>query len=100
MSEAVTANVTVPGPNGLHMVPCSLIVKCVGEFTCQILIRKGNTVANARHILDLLSLGAGEGTVLSCKASGADASAAIQSLVELFSSGFHGHVVRDTDQVE
>jgi len=94
MSDAVTANVTVPGPNGLHLVPCSLIAQCAAEFACQITIRKDKVTANARDIFDLLGLGAGEGTVLSCEASGDDASAAIETLVELFESGFKGHANR------
>lgn len=94
MSDAVIANVTVPGPNGLHLVPCSLIAQCASEFACQIIIRKGQTAANARDIFDLLGLGAGEGTVLSCEASGEDASTAIESLVSLFESDFKGHANR------
>lgn len=96
MSDAVTANVTVPGPNGLHLVPCSLIARCAGEFTCQITIRKGQTTADARNIFELLGLGAGEGTVLNCEASGEDATAAIERLVKLFDTGFEGHADRTT----
>lgn len=94
MSDAVTANVTVPGPNGLHMVPCSMIAQCAGEFACQIIIRKGQTTANARDIFDLMTLAAGEGTVLSCEASGDDAATAIETLVALFESDFKGHANR------
>ena len=94
MSDAVTANVTVPGPNGLHLVPCSLIAQCAAAFSCKITIRKGATTADARNIFDLLGLAAGEGTVLNCEASGDDASEAIKSLVALFDSGFQGHADR------
>jgi phosphocarrier protein HPr len=96
MSDAVTANVTVPGPNGLHLVPCSLIAQRAAGFACKITIRKGTTTADARNIFDLLGLGAGEGTVLNCEASGEDASTAIESLVALFGSGFEGHANRSS----
>ncbi|NQV28448.1 MAG: HPr family phosphocarrier protein [Rhodopirellula sp.] len=94
MSDAVTANVTVPGPNGLHLVPCSLIAQRAAEFACRITIKKGDTVADARNIFELLGLGAGEGTVLNCEAAGDDASKAIARLVGLFESGFEGHAER------
>ncbi len=94
MSDAVTANVTVPGANGLHMVPCSLIAQRASKFVCQITIRKGDTTADARNIFELLGLGAAEGANLEFKASGDDASQAIASLVDLFESGFEGHAHR------
>jgi phosphocarrier protein HPr len=98
MSDAVTANVTVPGPNGLHLVPCSLIAQRAAEFACQITIRKGETSADARNIFELLGLGAGGGTILNCEASGDDAPSAIQSLVVLFESGFQGHADRKSSE--
>lgn len=97
MSDAVTANVTVPGANGLHMVPCSLIAQRASKFACQVSIRKGTTNADARNIFELLGLGAAEGTELECTASGDDASQAISSLVELFESGFEGHAHRTSN---
>lgn len=96
MSDAVTATVTVPGTNGLHMVPCSLIAQRASKFSCQITIKKGDTIANARNIFELLGLGAGEGTELNCEATGENASQAIASLVDLFESGFEGHAERPT----
>jgi phosphotransferase system HPr (HPr) family protein len=98
MSDAVTANVTVPGPNGLHLVPCSLIAQRAAEFACQITIRKGETSADARNIFELLGLGAAGGTVLNCEASGDDAPSAIESLVALFESGFQGHADRKSSE--
>ena len=97
MSDAVTANVTVPGANGLHMVPCSLIAQRASKFVCQVSIRKGTTNADARNIFELLGLGAAEGSKLECTASGNDASQAIASLVELFESGFEGHAHRTSN---
>ena len=97
MSDAVTANVTVPGTNGLHMVPCSLIAQRASKFACELTIQKGDTTADARNIFELLGLGAGEGTELKCEASGDDASQALASLVDLFESGFEGHAHRTSN---
>ncbi len=94
MSDAVTENVTVPGTNGLHMVPCSLIAQRASKFASRITIKKGCTSADARNIFELLGLGAGEGTVLACEATGDDAVLAMADLVDLFESGFEGHADR------
>jgi len=97
MSDTVTANVTVPRVNGMHLVPCSLIAKCASEYKAGITIKRGDTVADARNIFDLMGLGAGQGAVLICEAVGDDAEDAISSLVELFESGFKGHAERTPD---
>ena len=94
MSDAVTGNVTVPGTNGLHMVPCSLLAQRAARFACRITIKKGDTRADARNIFELLGLGASEGTVLACEATGEDAGPAMADLVDLFESGFEGHADR------
>ena len=94
MSETVTATVTVPGANGLHLVPCSLIAQTVADFDCEVRIEKGQLSVDARNIFELISLNAGEGTELTLNAEGDLAESAIQALVQLFQSGFNGHVAQ------
>ena len=97
MSETVTATVTVPGANGLLLVPCSLIAQTVAEFDCEVRIEKGQLSVNARNIFELISLSAGEGTELKLTAEGDVAEAAVQALIQLFKSGFNGHVAQATE---
>jgi phosphotransferase system HPr (HPr) family protein len=74
--------------NGLHMVPCSLIVKTAGRFECAVQIHKGDLSVDAKIMLDLLTLNAQCGTTLVLEARGTDASQAIGELVRLFETDF------------
>ena len=94
MSDSVSRAVSVKGENGLHLVPCSQIAQCAGEFECEIRIVKGDRTVDARNIFDLMSLNAGEGSRLELTASGSDAAQAVENLVNPFETGFHGHVNR------
>lgn len=94
MSASVTATVTVPGENGLHLVPCSLIAQSASSYACQIRISKGEKNADAKNIFDLMTLAAGQGAELLLEAAGEKADEAVQCLVQLFESGFNGHSQR------
>jgi phosphocarrier protein HPr len=88
MSELVTKTVIVSNENGLHLVPCSLIAQTAANFAADLHLTKGNLVVDAKNIFELMSLAAGKGTELTASAQGDDASTAIDSIVELFESGF------------
>jgi len=94
MSDSVSRSVTVLGENGLHLVPCSQIAQCAGGFKCEIRILKGDRSVDACNIFDLMSLNAGQGCQLELQVTGPGADDAASSLVELFESGFQGHVKR------
>jgi phosphocarrier protein HPr len=80
--------VTVVNPQGFHARPAHLFVKLAATFESQVQIVKGNEVINGKSILDLLTLGAGNGTTLTLKASGPDAQAAVEALAQLIERGF------------
>lgn len=94
MSDSVSRNVSVQGENGLHLVPCSQIAQCAGQFECEIRIVKGDRSVDARNIFDLMSLNAGQGCRLELRATGVDAVEAVTSLANLFDTGFQGHANR------
>ncbi len=98
MADAVTQSVTVPGENGLHLVPCSLIAQSASAFDCDVRISKGEHSVDAKNIFDLMSLNAGHGAELVLEAAGKCAGEAVDSLVKLFESGFNGHASRETAQ--
>lgn len=83
-----TRQVTVVNPQGFHARPAHLFVKLATSFQSQIEIIKGNEVVNGKSILDLLTLGAGNGTTLTLRASGPDAEAAVEALARLIEGGF------------
>jgi phosphotransferase system HPr (HPr) family protein len=91
MSDTVQATVTVPGENGLHLVPCSLIAQSATAHACDVKISKGSHTVDAKNIFDLMTLNAGQGARLLLEAAGEGASDAVDSIVRLFESGFNGH---------
>jgi phosphocarrier protein HPr len=83
-----TRCVTVVNPQGFHARPAHLFVKLAGQFQATVEILKGNEVINGKSILDLLTLGAGNGTTLTLRASGPDTESAVAALATLVEGGF------------
>ena len=81
-------DVTVVNPQGFHARPADSFVKLARTFQSQVEIWKGNEVINGKSILDLLTLGAGNGTTLTLRASGESAEAAVEALAKLIEGGF------------
>ena len=88
MDSPVTRPVTVVNPQGFHARPAHLFVKLAMTFQCQVEILKGNERINGKSILDLLTLGAGNGTTLTLQAAGPDAEACVVALAQLIEGGF------------
>ena len=88
MDITATRSVTVVNPQGFHARPAHLFVKLAASYTCQVEIVKGNEVINGKSILDLLTLGAGNGTTLVLRANGPDCEAAVEALAQLIEQGF------------
>ncbi len=72
-------------------------MKLAESFPCQVEILKGNDKINGKSILDLLTLGAGNGTTLTLRASGERAQDAVDALAELIEGGF-GEMTRTEGQ--
>ncbi|GIS59083.1 MAG: hypothetical protein CM1200mP2_13080 [Planctomycetaceae bacterium] len=64
MTYTAKKTVRVGLEQGLHMVPCSLIVGTAERFSCEIQIQKEDRSADAKTMLDLLTLSAENGSVL------------------------------------
>jgi len=63
-------------------------MKLAMTFQANVEILKGNETINGKSILDLLTLGAGNGTTLTLRASGPDAQAAVEALAQFIEGGF------------
>lgn len=84
----IRRTVTVKLENGLHMVPCSEIVKSVREFPGRVVIRRDQILADARSVLDLLQLKAEHGTQLEVEAEGDHAAEIVEIIAQLFETNF------------
>ena len=87
--------VTVRNAQGLHARPADMLVRLANQYESDIQIGKQGEFVDCKSILSILTLGAAQGTELSLSASGADAEAALQSISDLFESGFE-----ETTQIE
>lgn len=90
MSEAkATRRVTVANSTGLHIRPIMLVVKLASRYRSRIDVVKDTQRANAKSVLEMLSLGGQPGEEFLLEAEGEDAEAAVEALARLFAAGFH-----------
>jgi phosphocarrier protein len=87
-STSATAKVTIQNPQGLHMRPAYLFAETASKFESQVELIKEDVRINGKSVLDILTLGAAQGTEILLEATGDDAHAAIETLEQLVVSGF------------
>jgi len=75
--------VVLTNPTGLHARPATAFVDRATKFQSEIILRKGNRVANGKSIIDILTLGAERGARIVMTTRGPDAGVALDSLVQL-----------------
>ena len=85
--ESVSQTVTVRLENGLHLVPCSRLVKLANGLSCEVRLRNGSKLADVKNIFDLMGM-ANFGDQLEVIASGDGAGEAVAKIVQLFESNF------------
>ena len=73
---------------GLHARPASLFVREASKFKSEITVYNGDHQANAKSILNVLGLGANQGTTITIRAQGEDADEALKALAELNESNY------------
>ena len=80
--------VTVTNEQGLHFRPCQLIAMAAQQFHGTVVLARGNTRADAKSLLELLTLAAEKGTSLELEVTGPDGDDLVEKVSELFSCGF------------
>lgn len=79
---------TVRNADGLHARPAELVAREAMKFASEISIVREDYRIDAKSILDVLTLGAAEGTELIITAKGADADVAAEAVGRLVESDF------------
>jgi phosphocarrier protein HPr len=79
---------TIRNKVGLHARPAALFVQEANKYKAEISVRNGDVVANAKSILNVLTLGADEGSTIIVSADGVDAGQALAALQALAEAGF------------
>src|SRR5580704_12329328 len=80
--------VTVINEQGLHFRPCQLIALAAQQHQGSVVLTRGSTRADAKSLLELLTLAAERGTDLELEVSGPDADVVVDKVSELFTCGF------------
>jgi phosphocarrier protein HPr len=83
--STVSRVVRVADQHGLHFRPASAIVQTANRYQSKVTVHRGIQTADAASMLDLLCLGAAQGTELVLSVSGPDALEAIEAVAQLFS---------------
>ena len=90
MSSTVAAerNVRIGNKYGLHARPAAEFVKLAGTFRSEIFVRKDELEVNGKSIMGIMMLAAEFGSEIVIRASGADATAAVDALAALVERRF------------
>lgn len=88
VSPPATRKVTVLNPAGLHARPSLAIVQTVKGSKSKVEARTTRQTIDAGDILQILGLGAVQGTELTFSAIGPDAEQVLDTIVDLFTNRF------------
>jgi phosphocarrier protein HPr len=94
-ADCHVARVTIRNRKGLHARASAKFVKCAETFDADVLVLREGQSVGGTSIMGLMMLAAGPGSVLSIRAGGPDAEAALAALVALVEDGFGEDCVDD-----
>lgn len=87
----VQAEIELRNPSGLHARPAATFVRAAGGFASDVrvtnLTRDPARSASAKSVIGVMGLGVARGHRVRLEADGADAQAAVTTLVELIAGG-------------
>jgi phosphocarrier protein HPr len=84
----LTREAVIVNPRGLHARAAARFVRTAEAFAAKVEVTRDDLTVVGTSILGLMLLAAGAGTVLTLKAEGADAEAALAELCGLIARGF------------
>ena len=87
-NSPIKREVVIPNKQGMHARPAEMFVRRAQQFESKIqIVREGERI-EAKSIMNLLTLGAVQGTQLTLEAEGSDAQEAVDALAEIVEKGF------------
>lgn len=87
-ASSVTRIVVVQHAQGLHARPAELVARAAMQYRSRVEIVRDGMRIDAKSILNILTLGATQGTELALEANGDDAADAIEALALLVEGDF------------
>ncbi len=85
--QGLRLEITIHGSLGLHARPAAKLAKSLQSFNSEIYVHCGQNKADAKSVVDLLTLGAIDGSALFFYAQGDDAPICLEHIAEFFSTG-------------
>jgi len=86
-----TIDIVVRNKLGLHARAAAKLTQLAGRFASEIFIARGAQRVNAKSIMGVMMLAAGQGVTVKVDALGADADQALTAIQALFNSKFGEH---------
>jgi len=84
----ITRDFTINNKLGLHARPSAQVTQVASRHASEVWISKNGRRVNAKSIMGVMMLAAGQGSVLTVEADGPDEQQAIDAIGELIVSGF------------
>ena len=85
---AIVRDLEIVNKKGLHARASAKCVQAVERFDAEVRVTRGSESVGGDSIMGLMMLSAGPGTHITITASGTDAAAVMQALVDLVSGRF------------
>lgn len=77
---AISKEITIVAPHGIHMRPASEFAKLVKTFDCKTTVTFNGTEISAKSPIKMTSLGLAKGSVITLTCDGADEEKAVAEL--------------------
>lgn len=90
----VEREVVIRNRTGLHARPAAMIVQKANEFRSDIFLQRDEDRVNAKSIMGVMMLAAGEGTRIKIIATGEDENEAVAEISRLLQSNLDGNEVK------
>jgi phosphocarrier protein len=85
----ISREFTISNKLGLHARPSAQITQTATRFRSEVYIAKGARRVNAKSIMGVMMLAAGQGSVVVVDADGPDEAEAVEALGALIRAGFN-----------
>jgi phosphocarrier protein len=84
----ISRDFTISNKLGLHARPSAQLTQAASRFSSDIHISRGARRVNAKSIMGVMMLAAGQGSTVTVEAEGEDAEQAVQAIGQLINDGF------------
>jgi phosphocarrier protein HPr len=85
----IKKNLTITNPKGIHARPSALLVQCAGKYQSTITMINRGVTANAKNIMEIISLGARFQDQLEVSCDGPDEAQAMAEIEGIFALNFN-----------